>query len=162
VALVSIDVFATTNPAYCSLVLRAFVEGYMQGDKEGVPLPLVILPLPLVATESIANTLASTNASTGLLPWISRNPEVTIGMSERLAKTAGFSQDGLLFGIRFGILTISKAGRVITADAGLKKKLKLPATEEPGRGIALSRRIGIWAGQVQSPETVFISLGANR
>lgn len=32
----SVDTFAHTNPAFCALVLRAFVEGYQKSDARGV------------------------------------------------------------------------------------------------------------------------------
>ena len=161
-SVMSIDIFATTNPAFCSLVLRAFSEGYTQRDPQGVPRPLILSPLPLVLSNDIAQTLQSTNSATGLLPWIARNPEVTVGMAERLAKTAAFGRDALLFGLKYRILNVTPDGRVVPDSRGLARKSKFPASADPGRAINLANRLGIWAAEVRSPQTIFVSLGANR
>lgn len=161
-SVMSIDTFAATNPAFCSLVLRAFSEGYTQGDPQGVPLPLILIPLPLVLSNDIAQTLQSTNSATGLLPWIARTPEVTVGMAERLTKTAAFSREALLFGLRYRILSVTPSGRVVPESIGLTRKLKFPASADPGRAINLANRLGIWAAEVGSPQTIFVTLGANR
>jgi hypothetical protein len=158
----SIDTYAVSNPAFCSLVLRAFAEGYVQADPAGVPLALVLLPVPLVMTKEIADTLGSTNVNTGLLPWVSNNPQVTIGFSQRVTNTAHYSREALLFGLRQRIVDINESGRVVPITDGLAKKPAFPVSTEPGRAMSLARRLGVWAGQVGSPETVFVSLGGNR
>lgn len=161
-AAASIDTFATTNPAYCSLVLRAFAEGYVQADPDGVPLALMVLPLPLVLTREIADTLQRTNVMTGLLPWVNANPEITVGLAERVSRTSAYSRRALLFGLRQRILDVTSAGRVVPISDGLVRQPNFPASTEPGRAISHARRVGTWAGQVRSPETVFVGLGGNR
>lgn len=161
-AIPSVDSFAATNPALCSLILRAFAEGYVEEDGEGVPVPLVLVPLPLVLSEAVASTLSATNSATGLLPWLARFQEVKIGMAERVARVAGFSRQALLFGLRYRVLGITPAGRVVPESAGLVKKPNFPASAEPGRFLSLAKRLGGWSGQVRSPETVLLCLGANR
>ena len=53
----SLDTFANTNPAFCACVLRAFVEGYLKSNPEGVPLPNVVLPLPIVLSRGTRRDL---------------------------------------------------------------------------------------------------------
>src|SRR5688572_1603937 len=100
----SVDTYAAVNPAFCSLVLRAFVDGYCKVDARGASLPLSILPLPLVLTSGIAESLASTNVTTGLLPWTTRSQPSLVGLSERVEVTAEFSKRALLFAVRYSIL----------------------------------------------------------
>ncbi len=159
---VSIDIYASTNPALGALVIRAFVEAYVKEDAAGLPLSLVYLPLPIVLSGDIASTLDETAATTGLLPWVGRFPEVTIGFPEKLTRTASFSRHALLFGIRQRILTISDQGRVLPISSGLKKKPNFVATTEPGRALKLAKRLGGWIGRVRSEETVFVCMGAHR
>src|SRR5262249_38275797 len=118
----SLDAYAATNAAMCSLVLRAFVEGYCSVDAAGVPLPLILTPLPIVHTDSLAQTMQSTNATTGLVSWVSRFPQVTVGLPERIADAADHAKNALLFGLRYRILAINSDGRVILDSGGLKKK----------------------------------------
>lgn len=161
-ATVSIDTFAATNPAFCSLVLHAFVSGYVEADHEGLPLPLVILPLPIVLSEQVAATLVPTRITTGLLPWVVKNQEITIGLWDRIAKTATFSRQALLFGLRYRIITMNSAGRFVPEKTGLAKQPTFPASTDPGRAIRLAKRLGVWVGQVKEADTIFISLGLNR
>jgi hypothetical protein len=106
----SLDTFANTNPAFCALVLRAFVEGFLQGDGEGVPLPHVVLPLPIVLSADLAATFAGTNATTGLLTWVGRHPHVTLELRERVTTSACFSREALLFGVTRRVLGVNDRG----------------------------------------------------
>ncbi len=161
-AMTSIDTFASTNPAFCSLVIRAFVEGYVGEDPDGSFLPLILLPIPLVLTEETAATIAQTNSSTGLLPWLGRFPEVTVMLGNRIRGTANISRQALLFGIRQRVLFVLPSGRVILEADGLRRKPSFPATSEVGRATSYAKRLGTWCGQVRSAETILISLGVNR
>ena len=158
----SIDAFAATNPAFCAVVLRAFVKGYVEQDPEGVPLSLLLIPLPVLLSGDIAGALVGTNATTGLLPWVARNPEITIGLRERVGRVASFTREALLFGLRYRVLTITSAGLVLPDTAGLKKQPKFAATTDVGRALANGRKLGQWVGQVRSPQTVLVSLGVSR
>ena len=158
----SIDAFAATNPAFCAVVLRAFAEGYVEQDPAGVPLSLILIPLPVLLSGDIAGALAGTNATTGLLPWIARNPEVTVGLRERVGRVSGFTREALLFGLRYRALTITPAGLVLPESAGLRKQPRFPATSDVGRVLANGRKFGQWVGQVRSPQTVLVSMGVSR
>lgn len=161
-SMVSVDTFATTNPALCSLIVRAFVEGYVVGDAAGAPLPLILLPIPFVLTEDTSATFARTNANTGFLPWLGRFPEVTINLGDRIRRTAEFSRQGLLFGIRKRVLSVASSGSVILDGDGLRRKPNFPASTEVGCATSYARRLGVWCGQVRSAETIFLSLGVQR
>lgn len=161
-AAIGIDTFAVTNPAFGALVLRGFAEGYAEAGAGGVPLALVLLPLPMVLTRSITDALAPTNAKTGLLPWVARVPEVTVGMADRIEATAGISRAALLFGVRYSVLGIDDLGLVVAEEAGLAKKAKFPPSSDTGKAISLAKRLGGWMGEIRSPATALLCLGVNR
>ncbi|WP_406694304.1 three component ABC system middle component [Singulisphaera sp. Ch08] len=161
-AMISVDTFAVTNPAFCSLVIRAFVEGYITGDPEGSLLPLILLPIPLVLTEETAATFAQTKSSTGLIPWLGRYPEVTVMLGNRIRGSANVSRQALLFGIRQRVLTVLPSGRVIPDADGLMRKPSFSTMSEVGKATSLAKRLGTWCGQVRSAQTILISLGVNR
>lgn len=158
----TIDTYAATNPAMCSLIVRAFLEGYTGADAEGTPIALSILPLPIVLTARIAQTIDSTNVKTGLLPWIVKNQEITIGLWDRITKSVEYSQRALLFGIRYRVIGMNSVGRLIPLQTGLVKQPRFPASTEPGRAISYARRLGVWMGEVKEMNTIFIGLGVNR
>lgn len=158
----TIDIYAATNPAFCSLVLRSFIEGYAEADSDGVPIPLSILPLPMVLTDQIARTIDSTNVKTGLLPWVVRNQEVTVGLWDRVIKSAEYSKRALLFGIRYRVIGLNSKGRLTAIKVGLARQPNFPASSEPGRAIRFAKRLGVWMGEVKEMDTIFVSLGVNR
>jgi hypothetical protein len=161
-ATTSIDVYAATNPAFCSLVLRSFVAGYAESDASGSPLPLIILPLPIVLTEEISLALMGTNVKTGLLPWAVRSQEAILGLADRVADAASFSREALLFGIRYRIVSITSDGRLHPDARGLAKQPDFPVATDLGRALSLARRLGLWMGQIRDIDTIFISLGIDR
>ena len=80
----SLDIFADTNPAYCSRILMEFCWGYEEEAGSGVPFPLIILPLPIVLSGDHEAMFDGTNKATGLFTWIDRNPELLLDLSERV------------------------------------------------------------------------------
>lgn len=158
----SVDTFANTNPAFCALVLRSFVEGYTQVDSEGVSLPLLLFPLPMVLSTDIATLFAGTNVNTGLLTWVGRYPQVTIELRLRVERSARFSREALFFGLVRRALGISEQGRIVLDEAGLVKKVKFPPSQDRGRALANARQLGHWVADVRSTETVYASMGMNR
>jgi hypothetical protein len=122
----------------------------------------ILLPIPFTLTEDTAATFTQTNASTGLLPWLGRFPEVTINIGDRIRNTAELSRQGLLFGVRQRVLSISSLGRVVLDGDGLRRKPNFPVSTEVGRAMSYARRFGVWCGQVRSAETIFLSLGVQR
>ncbi|MAC55318.1 MAG: hypothetical protein CME31_22485 [Gimesia sp.] len=154
----STDTFAYTNPAFCALMLRDFVQNYMKADNRGVPLPLMLLPLPIALSGDLADTFNGTNSRTGLITWVSRHPEITLDLGRRIEALTPFSREALLFAISRRILDINDAGYVDLDNTGMKKALRFPATEPRGRILSISRTFGRWVGDVQSTETVLACL----
>ena len=155
----STDTFAYTNPAFCALMLRGFVENYMKADSRGVPLPLMLLPLPIALSGDLVNTFDGTNSRTGLITWIGRHPEITLDLGRRVEALTPFSREAILFALSRRILDINDSGYVELDDAGLKKALRFPAIEARGRVLSISRTLGRWVGEVRSTETVLACLG---
>lgn len=158
----AIDTYAATNPAFCAIILRAFIEGFSKSNSNGLPFPLILLPIPAVLNSDVAQMFGKTNASTGLISWIDRNPEVTVGFGHRVRDTAQYSRAGLLFGARYGVFEINKAGRVFVRPDGLLKKTESIKTPYIANAIRLANRFGTWIGTAGTPETILLALGVNR
>lgn len=159
---VALDTFASTNPAFCALVLRAFVESYQRLDPGGAQIPLLMLPLPLVLSEDTTGFFDGTNTKTGLLTWLGRHPQITIELPERIAATASFAREALLFGLTRQVLDVTAQGRILTADRGLARRPRFLAADDRQRAFTLAMRLGGWCASVGSVETVFTSLGLHR
>jgi hypothetical protein len=158
----SIDTYATTNPAFCSILLYSFIEGYGSTNSNGLPFPLILLPVPIVLTSDIANTFEGTNTRTGLLSWIARNPEVTVGMHDRLHSTSEFSKQALLFGFRYGVFSLADTGRIFLQSDSLAKRIPSAGSSYVVDAFKLAKRFGAWIGGAGTTETILIALGANR
>lgn len=158
----SIDTFAATNPAFCSALLYSFIDGYASTNSSGLPFPLILLPIPIVLTSEIADAFKGTNAKTGLLSWIGRNPEVTVGMRERLQDTSEFSKQALLFGCRYGIFSIAESGRISLRPDALAKSIPAAGSSYTVNAFRFAKRLGTWVGEAGTTETILIALGANR
>lgn len=158
--MISLDVYARTNPAFCSLVLHSFVRGYVACDQDGVAYPLMFLPLPIVLSDSRSNSFTGTNKTTGFWEWVSRNPQLTVGFTEAIERTAQYTREALLFGVKYRFLEVTEAGRFIVDDQALRKRAKFPASDDRGRALSLAERLGQWMGPIGSTESVFFALGA--
>jgi hypothetical protein len=154
----TIDVFAGTNPALGAAVLRSFAEGYSSVDQEGALLPLMWLVLPQILSKRIGDTMRGTNVRTGLLNWIARNPEVSIGLANRVQATAPFTRDSIAFGIRYGLLKFSD-GRVLASDEGLRRQIRFPASDVRGQALTRASRLGTWMAHMPNPHSIFYSFG---
>lgn len=159
---VSIDTFAATNPAFCSIILYSFAEGFATTNSGETPFPLILLPVPLVLTREIADSFEGTNAKTGLLSWVTRSPEITVGLRDKLRDTADISKQAFLFGSRYGLLSLSEAGRVTVNPDRLAKKPPVTGNAYVTEALKLARRLGGWVGSAGSTQTIFVALGVNR
>lgn len=155
----AIDVFAATNPALGAIVLRSFAAGYERETPAGVVLPILYFPIPLVLSRQSSETMQKTNATTGLLAWLARNPEVCINLAERVHATSTFTRESIAFGIRYGLLEIDSGGNIHHIDVGLRKQLRFSSGDERGRVVSLANRLGIWMGQMPNAQSIFYSMG---
>ncbi|MCE9551917.1 MAG: DUF6521 family protein [Planctomycetes bacterium] len=158
----SIDTYAATNPAFSSILLYSYIEGYGSTNSNGLPFPLILLPVPIVLTSDIATAFEGTNTKTGLLSWIARNPEVTVGMRDRLYSTSEFSKQALLFGIRYGVFSLAETGRIFLKPDSLAKKPPSAGSSYVVDAMKLAKRLGAWIGDAGTTETILIALGTNR
>jgi hypothetical protein len=155
----ALDLFAMTNPAYTSLILYSFVEGFTSIEQAGAEVPLAFLPIPIAMSGSIAQCFAGTNIKTNLLDWVGRNPELQFDLARDIRDTKLFSRQALMFGLQSGILTLQET-KLLPNEAGLKKK----PTDAAGLTIAkrtfsVASRFGVWCGSMHSASLIFLSLG---
>ncbi len=155
----SLDLFAATNPALCSVILWYFARGYRSRDSEGVPLSAILLPLPIVLSQDLASSFKGTSSTTGLLGWINKTPEVTVGLADRVERTAGYARAGLIFGVRQRVFEITSDGRVLESKRGFLKQPNTRDSGELGRRMKLAECLGKWVAEVGSIGTTFACLG---
>jgi len=95
---ISIDVFAETNPAFCSLIIFSFCKGYYNETKEGVPFPLVLLLLPIILSNDMSKSFEGTNIKTGFFKWIENNPVILLDFSKKVNGSIEFLKPAIEYG----------------------------------------------------------------
>ena len=149
----SIDIFAATNPAFCSLVILGFCKGYFEESNEAVPFPLLIFPIPFLLSGDLSHTFSHTSMQTGFFRWVENNPEIRINLSQRIEESCEYTNPAIRYGFNRGVLTLTDDGLITpnvkkgfgntTVDLYFKK----------------SERLGRWFGQIKSTKTIYNHLG---
>ncbi len=156
----SIDIYAATNPALCSVILWSFSSGYTSVNSKGVDYPLLFLPIPIVLSKSLIQTFDQTNVLTGFLNWVIRSPEITIDLAERLEKTSQYTRAALLFGFRYQLFTLATQGTLVLSDSfSLSIYKQRTLSEDIRQAVSLSKRLGAWLGDLDSTPNAFHTLG---
>ena len=156
----SIDILATTNPAYCSLVLRAFAKSYIEAAESEPEYPLAFFALPTILSSTISRTFQGTNSKTGLLSWINKNPEVRIELPAVVKRSVPIVRSALVFGLQTKVFELSSAGTIRLIADRFPKEPKDPSNiASTCRHFSLAKSLGTWCGKIHSTSTVFIAIG---
>ncbi|WP_409149852.1 three component ABC system middle component [Sphingobacterium sp. BS-2] len=149
----SIDILASTNPAFCSLLLYSFTEGYMQEANSACPASLLLFPIPLILSNSIKETMHGTNIKTGLFSWVNNNPSITLSLNEKINDSSEYFADAFKYGVLKGIL--QPVGNSQLAINPTNININYSADKYLKNHFSLAKRLGQWFGQVGSTETIF-------
>ena len=84
------------NPAFCGILLRAAVNGYAVGSKNSMPFELSAIVLPIVLHAPTRRTLPTT-VRTKFHAWLALDPEVRIGLSERIRILVPYTKEAIIF-----------------------------------------------------------------
>lgn len=153
------DVFAETNPAFCTYVAAAFVTSYLSIKEDGPELPIAYLALPLALSGDFESTFNHTNKNTGLLQWLERNPRVEVGLSARINGSMNIVTEAIRFACFTRVLKLSEGGRLQLGQSKLKKSATKSLSGEPAQAIKHAERLGHWFAVAGSTRAVFNIMG---
>ena len=156
---VDVDIFADLNPAYCSAVIFSFCEGFQSESDGDVDFPLILLPLPIVLSNNLKSSFDHTNINTGFFSWIDRNPQILLGLAERVEGILELTKDAIEYGVTYSVLDITDEGKCCHHTMGLKKKFNFNSSSIVKQSLTNGKRLGQWMGQINSPATIFNHLG---
>ncbi|QWC23633.1 hypothetical protein KJK41_04550 [Bacillus haikouensis] len=160
--MISSDIYASTNPALCSLILWSFLSGYQEQNGKGCEYPLLYLPIPMMVSGNTRNKLQGTNINTGLLTWVSNNPEVLIKFAERIELAKEITEDAIIFGSANSIIDIEKESglfRAINSGIYSTKVINTNKDKEQKEMFVFAKRFGAWCGQIHSSKIILNVLG---
>jgi hypothetical protein len=152
------DIFAETNPAFCTHVLVAFTTAFQETLPGGPEASLAYLVLPLVISNDLAQTFDGTNRNTGLSVWVERNPGILLELASRVDASLGIVTEGLRFGCFAQVLTWQGA-RILAGPAPTKKVTSTRSGEAVAGAIKRAERMGYWLAAVGSQRAVFSMMG---
>jgi hypothetical protein len=156
---VTYDLYAETNPAFIAYLLQRFVLKY-RGKTEAPPhISLSYLAVPIALTGNLESTFSGTNSRTGFLPWISRFPEVRIGLHSNLVVCKDVTLSGIKAGVHGRLLTITEAAHLNLGSAkSPPESLKGQLPDAPKACVSRIERLGGWMAEAGNAASIFSAL----
>ena len=156
------DIYAEANPAFVAYLIHRFVKKY-DVAAEGFPhITLVYVAIPIGMSGKLGSTFDLTNSRTGLLAWLSRFPEVRIGLNQNIIASQRIIADGLKAAILSRLIKVTEEGYLELGEAkGPPESLKSSLPDGPKAVTGRVERLGTWIGKAGSPAAVYSALEVN-
>lgn len=153
------DLYAETNPAFIAYLLQRFVKKFCDKSGNSPHISLAYLAVPISLTGILEGTFSATNSKTGFLPWLSRFPEVRIGLHSNIAASKDLTLSGIKAGVHGRFLNIVDGNRLALGDAkGPPNYLKSKLPDKPKACVYRAERLGVWMANAGNPATIFSML----
>jgi hypothetical protein len=153
------DLYAETNPAFCTYAMAEFLKAYVEVDEGGPDLPLIYLALPIALSGDLAHSFDGTNKKTGLLEWIERTPQLSLGLSERINSSLDIVTPAIRFGCFGQVFVLDENGRLKPGSKRLNAAAVGRLDAESSGVIRRAGRLGSWLALAGSTRNVFGILG---
>ncbi len=153
------DLYAETNPAFCTFALAAFLNTFTEINNAGPDLPLIYLALPLALSEDLAGSFEGTNKKTGLLEWLERTPQMSVSLSERVNSSLDIITPALRYGCFSNVLALGVDGRIKLGAQKVKPTTIAKLDPISARSIRRAARLGYWFAMAGSTRNIFGILG---
>ena len=86
---IAYDLFAETNPAFGTFGLVGFCQKFEAASGRPPELALAYLALPLALSDDLETSFDKTVATTGLLSWLNRFPDIRLDLGARTRRLEG-------------------------------------------------------------------------
>lgn len=153
------DIFAETNPAFCTLALAEFVKAYMSVNPAGPELLTIYLALPIALSGDLENAFDRTNKNTGLLEWLERQPQVRVALADRCNASLDVVTEAVRFSCFTGVLMLTADARLQIGSIKLKQRSMTMLDDAATRAVKRGRRLGYWCAMAGSTRNVFDVVG---
>lgn len=149
------DIYSETNPAFCAMPAIAFTSAYVSENSNGVELSLLYIALPIVLSGDFINCFHGSNKKTGLREWMSRNPEIRVGLASRLNATMGIVTEAIRLSCFAQILSFNQEACLVTGSKFKKGFLNVKMNDETKQIVKCAERLGAWFANAGSAKEVF-------
>lgn len=149
------DIYAETNPAFCTYVLVDFVRAFLSVNPAGPELPIAYLALPVALSGDLAAAFGGTNKNTGLLEWLERSPQVQVGLAERVNASMEIVTDAVRFGCFAGVLAVTQDAHLQLGGKKVKRSAIGLLDDGAAHAIKRAERLGYWFAMGGSTRNIF-------
>ncbi|WP_348764935.1 three component ABC system middle component [uncultured Salinisphaera sp.] len=153
------DLYAETNPAFCVYALAAFINAYVQVNEIGPEMPLAYIALPIALSEDLAGSFKGTNKRTGLLEWLERTPQMSLGFGERVNASLHIVTPAVRYGCSTQIFILGVDGRLRPGTKRVKAAAVGRLDTSSAGVIRRAGRLGAWLATAGSTRNIFGILG---
>lgn len=153
------DLYAETNPAFCAYALAEFLKAYVEVDETGPELPLAYLAMPIALSEDLAGSFDGTNKRTGLLEWLERTPQMSLGLGERVNASLDIVTSAVRYGCFTQIFTLGVDGRLRPGTKKVNAAAVGRLDTSSAGAIRRAGRLGTWLATAGSTRNIFGILG---
>lgn len=156
---IAYDLFAETNPAFGTFGLVGFCQKFEAASGRPPELALAYLALPLALSDDLETSFDKTVATTGLLSWLNRFPDIRLDLGARLDASKDIVSAAVRFGLGTRALSLGAGG---TLALGARRPSTAPIAdlpENPKRAVRRAERLGTWMGKAGSAGTIFSAFG---
>jgi hypothetical protein len=148
------EIAALLNPAFCGTLLLESVNAH----GGAMPFALGFLVLPLVLHRK-TRELMPPSVNTALQVWIERNPEVKVGLAERVRVLAPFTRETLSFCLLNDTLHVADGSACLeTRPLARKRRVRPRPTAEVVQCLQKAALIGRWFA-LSTPATTYALFG---
>lgn len=154
------DVANLLNPAFDGLLIHRALSGYLSEADGGMPFATSFLVLPFVLHEPTRKRLPS-KVTTHVATWLQDERDALLGFADRAAGLVPYTQEGLLFLQRHGLVQIDREGALAVGSANFRPGLSsLTATSDEVRDCYRSAwSVGRWLALSGNVTTLYSLLG---
>src|SRR5690606_39526549 len=110
-------------------------------------------------SEDLAGSLEGTNKKTGLLQWLERTPQMSVGLAERVNASLEIVTPAVRYGCFTNVLVLGPDGRINLGGTTLKATAISRLDEISARAIRRAGRLGTWFATAGSTRNIFGILG---
>lgn len=139
-----IDTFAMSNPALTSVLLWQFVKSYEKEGELGPSLSLCFIVLPIVMSRPTMQSFDGTNVRTGFLTWLTRHPEFTLQLPDRVSAARELTADALRFGVAYRLFSIKRDGTLSVNPKAISVSNQRVGQDERVRMLKIASHLGEW------------------
>jgi hypothetical protein len=120
---------------------------------------LAYVALPIALSNDLDRSFAETAATTGMLSWLNRYPEVKIQLGGRLDACRDVVTGAIRYGLSAKALQLLPDGTLQPGTSAPSEKPLEGLPEDPMDVMRRARRLGTWMGKAGAAGTVFSAFG---